>query len=91
MPMREGLLWFDPDKRRAPQDKLDQAAARYAERFGRRPDTCHVNPAELFQHPTLSVLPDSTVLPHHFWVGEDEELAATRRARPTNRRRRKIA
>ena len=26
--MREGLLWFDPDKRRPPQEKLDQAAAR---------------------------------------------------------------
>jgi hypothetical protein len=88
--MREGLLWFDPDKRRTPQEKLDQACARYTERFGRRPDTCHVNPAELFEHPTLRVIPDPAVLPHHFWVGEDQEMAAARREqRPL--RRRKIA
>jgi len=88
--MREGLLWFDPDKRRTPQEKLDQAAARYTERFGRQPDTCHVNPAELFEHPTLRVIPDPAVLPRHFWVGEDQEMAAARREqRPL--RGRKIA
>ena len=89
--MQLGLLWYDGDKRRSPQDKLDQAAARYAERFGRQPDTCHVNPAELFQHPSLRVLPDPAVLPSHFWIGEDEEVAAARRAQSAARRRRKIA
>jgi hypothetical protein len=89
--MREGLLWYDGDKRRSPQDKLDLAATRYAERFGRRPDTCHVHPAELFEHPLLRVVPDPAVLPNHFWIGEDEELAAARSQRPAARRRRKIA
>jgi len=88
--MREGLLWFDPDKRRTPQEKLDQAAARYIERFGHRPNTCHVNPAELFDHPALRVIPDPAVLPHHFWVGEDQEMATAHPERPTSRRR-KIA
>jgi hypothetical protein len=89
--MRFGLLWYDGDKRRSAQDKLDQAAARYAERFGRQPDTCQVNPAELFEHPTIRVVPSQAVLPGHFWVGEDEELAAARKAESRSRRRRKIA
>ena len=89
--MREGLLWYDGDKRRSPQDKLDLAAARYAERFGRPADTCHVNPAELFEHPRLRVVADPAVLPNHFWVGEDEELAAAQPRPPAARRRRRIA
>ena len=89
--MREGLLWYDGDKRRSPQDKLDLAAARYAERFGRQPDTCHVHPAELFEHPALRVLADPAVLRGHFWIGEHEELAAARQQWPAAKRRRKIA
>jgi hypothetical protein len=89
--MREGLLWYDGDKRRSPQDKLDLAAARYAERFGRPADICHVHPAALFQHPVLRVVADPAVLPNHFWIGEDEELAAARQQRRTARRRRQIA
>ena len=88
--VREGLLWFDPDKRRPPQEKLDQAAARYAERFGRQANTCHVNPAEPFEHAVLRVVPDPAVLRNYFWVGEDEEFAAPAR-QVINRRRRKIA
>ena len=83
--MREGLLWFDPDKRRTPQEKLDQAAARYTERFGRRPDTCHVNPAELFVHPTVKIVPNPAILRGHFWVGEDEEAIVPRRRRKASR------
>ena len=55
--MREGLLWFDPDKRRGPVEKLDDAAARYLERFGRAANLCHVNSAEVFSHPSIKVVP----------------------------------
>jgi hypothetical protein len=79
--MREGLLWFDSDKRRTAEQKLDQAAARYAERFGRPPNLCHVNPAEVFAHTAIKVLADPAVLRGHFWVGRDEEQAAPRRRR----------
>jgi hypothetical protein len=87
--MREGLLWYDGDKRRAAIEKLDLAAARYLERFGREPNQCHVHPDQVFEHPTVRIVGDATILPNHFWIGEDEELAAElARAR---RRRRKIA
>ena len=81
--MREGLLWFDNDQRRTPQDKLDQAGARYLERFGRSANVCHVNPGELFVHPSIRVLPNRAVLKGHFWVGRDEE--------PSSKARRKTA
>jgi hypothetical protein len=87
--VREGLLWFDSDKRRPPQEKLDQAAARYTERFGRPPNTCHVNPAEPFEHAVLRVILDPAVLPNYFWVGEDEELVAP--VQQVSSRRRKVA
>jgi hypothetical protein len=81
-----GLLWFDADKRRSPQQKLDDAAERYTERFGRAPNLCHVNPDDLFAHPSIRVQPDPAVLKSHFWVGFDEELVQS-----PPRRRRKTA
>jgi hypothetical protein len=88
--MHEGLLWYDGDKRRTVREKLEQASARYAERFGREPNRCHVHPAAVFEHPTVRVVGDQTILPNHFWIGEDEELAAELRQR-SGRRRKKIA
>ena len=83
--MREGLLWFDPDKHRGPEVKLDEAAERYLERFGSPANLCHVNSAEVFAHPSIRVVPDPAVLKGHFWLGRDEEEPAA------PRRRRKIA
>jgi hypothetical protein len=79
--MREGLLWFDVDRRRLPTQKLDQAAARFLERFRQSPNACHVHPDELFEHPTIKVTADPAVLPGHFWVGIDESLLPPRRRR----------
>ncbi len=77
--MREGLLWFDPDRRRTATEKLDQAAARYAERFRRPATLCRVNPAELFAHPAIRVEADPFVRPNHLFVGQDDQLVTTRR------------
>lgn len=79
--MQVGLLWFDGDKRRSPVDKLDQAAARYTERFGRSATLCHVHPDDVFAHPSIRVLPSGAILRGHFWVGREEEERAPRRRR----------
>ena len=81
MTMLEGLLWLDTSARRSQAEKLAEAAARYAERFGRKPNCCHVNPAQAFVDAELTIVPNSAVLPHHFWVGQDESVAAPRRAK----------
>lgn len=45
--MRMGLLWFDDDSKKEVALKIQEAAERYFEKFGQRPDLCYVNPATL--------------------------------------------
>ena len=85
--MREGLLWFDPDPKLAPEAKLAAAAARFAERFGRPANCCHVHPDQQFVDPTIAVVPDPAVRRHHLWVGRDESLAPAPAPRRTARKR----
>ena len=76
--MKLGLLWYDADQRVSPQQRLAEAATRFAERFGRPANCCHVNPADLFADPAIAVVADPSILKHHFWVGRDEALAIGR-------------
>jgi hypothetical protein len=89
--MQEGLLWFDADAKTAPQAKLAEAAARFAERFGRPANCCHVHPDELFAAPDFVVVPNPAVLRHHFWVGRDEALAAAAGSARRERSRKRSA
>ncbi len=80
--MQSGLLWFDNDPHRGLSNKIEDAARRYREKFGRAPDTCYVNskifngepetvtPSDLAR-PALRIVPMANILPHHFWVGEE--------------------
>jgi hypothetical protein len=79
--MKLGLLWYDADRRVSPQARLAEAATRFAERFGRPANCCHVNPEDLFADPIISVVADPSILKHHFWVGRDEALEPERRRR----------
>jgi len=76
MVMKIGLLWYDDDPKRGVMDKIEQAAQRYYEKFGKKPDTCYVNPVLLpsggMAHNGVKVLAATTVLPDHFWVGISE-------------------
>ena len=69
--MRSGLLWFD-NKNELPV-ALAQAAARYAEKFGVRPDTCFVNPNDapdgLAAIDGITIRAKSTIIPKHLWLG----------------------
>ncbi len=47
--MKSGLLWYDADPKKPIWDKIEEAAQRYYEKFGVRPNTCFVNPAALPQ------------------------------------------
>ena len=72
--MREGLLWYDADTRRSARQKIDDAARRYQERFGRAANCCHVHPAVQAEHPDLHIVADATVRPHHFLVRVADSL-----------------
>lgn len=47
-----GLLWFDDDPKRGLKQKVERAARRYREKFGRDPAVCFVHPSMLGQAPT---------------------------------------
>ncbi len=82
--MKSGLLCYDADPRKPLRDKIEEAAQRYYEKFGVRPNTCFVNPSALpsvqpaassseaqpiSPVPTLQVSARSTILPNHIWLG----------------------
>ena len=78
--MEIGMMWFDDDKIKPLEAKVMQAVEFYAKKYGRRPNACLVNSAELAKCianapapanrlPGLRLEPMSTILPHHYWVG----------------------
>ena len=78
--MEIGMMWFDDDKLTPLAAKVMQAADFYAKKYGRRPTTCLMNPAELLAgtaneptpaHPLagMRLEPMATILPHHYWIG----------------------
>jgi len=75
--MRVGLLWFDDDPKKEVSRKAKEAAERYWEKFGRRPNLCYVSlgtlPIEGLHLDSLRLLPSPLVLPDHFWVGESHQ------------------
>jgi hypothetical protein len=78
--MQTGLLWFDSDPNRGLVAKIEDAARRYQEKFGQTPDTCYISHKTMTDagmQQTLSglamrVVPSTTIMPHHFWVGREE-------------------
>jgi hypothetical protein len=72
--MYSGLMWYDPDPKRAASAKIEQAAERYLEKFGTAPNACHVSPGEPVTHDRLRVVPNRWIRPGYFWLGYDEEL-----------------
>ena len=76
--MKEGLLWFDNDPKRALADKVKRAASCYQTKFHRKPTVCYVNLVDL-NEPLESVgsvdlRPAKNVLRHHLWIGEEDPL-----------------
>jgi hypothetical protein len=71
--VQTGLLWFDDNPRVSFASKVENAARRYRERFGRSPDVCYVHPETLGGASALparvQVIALSTVRPDHFWIG----------------------
>jgi hypothetical protein len=71
--MRVGWLWFDSDSGRTVEEKVQRAAERFRAKFGRRPDTCYVNPQAMEEKEQqcgeVHVIAAQHILPHHFWLG----------------------
>ena len=71
--MRTGLLWFDDNAKVPLATKIENAARRYRERFGRSPNVCYVHPETLASEPVVKtavkVVELASVQPNHFWIG----------------------
>ena len=73
MELKSGWLWFDDSPRITLQEKVERAARRYTERFGRAPTVCYVHPKTLLgANPvagSVQVIESCTIQPNHFWLG----------------------
>jgi hypothetical protein len=71
--MKTGLLWFDDSPKVTLAAKIENAARRYRERFGKSPDVCYVHPQTLARATTMpahvQVIGSATIRPDHFWIG----------------------
>lgn len=72
--MEIGLLWFDNDPGIDLAGKVTRAAAYYQMKYGEDANLCFVHPSMLPEKKgakagTVAIRPNSTVLPHHYWIG----------------------
>ncbi len=83
--MKQGLLWYDDNPGRDLADKVRQATQRYRKKFGAAPNICYVHPLALNGNGNgkvhkvgrVHVAPLSSVLRHHFWLGQEERRDPT--------------
>lgn len=77
--MQVGLLWFDDDKKRTLEEKVQRAVAHYFQKFGQRPSVCYLNPGTMNGGPQavsgVQLCTAKNVLLHHFWIGLEESAA----------------
>jgi hypothetical protein len=72
--MKTGMLWYDDDKKRTLEEKVELAVDYYRQKFGRAPTLCLVNPRFINGGTKKTVAKVElrsahNVLLHHFWVG----------------------
>jgi hypothetical protein len=64
-----GLLWYD-DSGLDFATKVQYAAERYREKYGKTPNCVYVHPStEIGEVPRIKVIKSVIVLRDHFWVG----------------------
>jgi hypothetical protein len=73
--MKSGLLWYDASSSPI-ERKIADAAKRYYEKFGVKPNRCFVNDKDFKPGtglPQLEIAPKTTILPNHVWVGVSDK------------------
>lgn len=76
--MNVGMLWLDDDKERPFAEKVQRAVEYYQDKYGRMATLCLVNSAALAGETAVAgvkVKGSATVLPYHFWLGQEEANA----------------
>ncbi len=74
--MQVGLLWFDDEKKKTLEEKVQRAVTHYLQKFGQRPSVCYLNPVTMNGGPEavsgVQLRTAKNVLMHHFWIGLEE-------------------
>lgn len=68
------LAWYDDDRKKEAQTKIDEAIERFVERYGVEPNICLVSEEDQLQHERLIIKPVHRVAKNTFWVGYEEGL-----------------
>lgn len=79
--MKSGLMWYDPDARKPASAKIEEAARRYEEKFGVRPNACHVSPEQTVTSDRVEVVANRWIRPNYYWLGVDEDLVVQAKPR----------
>ena len=66
------LAWFDGDRKKPTNQKIEEARARYVAKFGRQPAVCLVNPADLVPNSAVELRPLNQISRNCFWIGYDD-------------------
>lgn len=69
------LAWYDPtpDKKKPTAQKIEDACARYIQKFGTQPIVCLVNPEDACHVEGIEIRPLAHIGRNCFWVGRDDE------------------
>ena len=80
--MKSGLLWYDNNRKTSLADKIEAAAKRYREKFGKSPNQIYINPVDAELHPDQfqrarneiearggNLDTKKTIMPNHIWLG----------------------
>jgi len=87
--MKIGMLWFDNDPKTELKVKIERAALYYRNKYGKEPTLCFVHPSMLpaaengssepaapeIKTGGVEVRSTRSVLPNHFWIGVNNNLA----------------
>ena len=78
--MNIGMLWLDNDSRRGLLERVSQAAAYYAQKYGQSPTLCLMHPATAGEGlperlDGLELRTNPAVLREHFWIGVGQAVA----------------
>lgn len=70
------LMWYDNDRKKQPRLKIEEAAERFVEKYGRQPTIVLVHPDEQISDAGLPVVQRATVGRGYYWLGDEEPAAA---------------
>ncbi len=79
--MNVGMLWYEKDHKEDLGASIRRAAAYYENKYGRKPNTCFLNPETANgdlprQVGRVTIKTSPSVLAHHFWLGVEERKSA---------------